>query len=144
MLGTLKELRSRYIEGRPPSCPPGGSRVESSGQSRELEAGKLILATGSESIQIAQHSLRRPDGHQQQRGPGSLPQIPKSMLIVGGGVIGCEMACAYAAFGTKVTIVEALERLLPMEDSWVSRLLEREFKHQGIEFHHRTQGDGRG
>jgi dihydrolipoamide dehydrogenase len=55
------------------------------------------------------------------------------MLIVGGGVIGCEMACAYAAFGTKVTIVEALERLLPMEDSWVSRLLEREFKNQGIE-----------
>ena len=55
------------------------------------------------------------------------------MLIVGGGVIGCEMACAYAAFGTKVTIVEALDRLLPMEDSWVSRLLEREFKSQGIE-----------
>jgi dihydrolipoamide dehydrogenase len=55
------------------------------------------------------------------------------MLIVGGGVIGCEMACAYAAFGTKVTIVEALERLLPMEDSWVSRLLEREFKSLGIE-----------
>ncbi len=62
-----------------------------------------------------------------------LPQIPQSMLIVGGGVIGCEMACAYAAFGTKVTIVEALERLLPMEDSWVSRLLEREFKKLGID-----------
>ena len=71
----------------------------------------------------------------------SLPQIPKSMLIVGGGVIGCEMACAYAAFGTKVTIVEALDRLLPMEDSWVSRLLEREFKSQGIEVDHRPQGD---
>ncbi len=55
------------------------------------------------------------------------------MVIVGGGVIGCEMACAYAAFGTKVTIVEALDRLLPMEDSWVSRLIEREFKTLGIE-----------
>ncbi|RPJ20792.1 MAG: dihydrolipoyl dehydrogenase, partial [Planctomycetaceae bacterium] len=50
-----------------------------------------------------------------------------------GGVIGCELACAYAAFGTKVTIVEALERLLPMQDSWISRILEREFKSLGID-----------
>jgi dihydrolipoamide dehydrogenase len=54
------------------------------------------------------------------------------MVIVGGGVIGCEMACVYAVMGTKVTIVEALERIIPMEDSWVSRLLEREFKNLGI------------
>ena len=52
---------------------------------------------------------------------------------VGGGVIGCELGCAYAAMGTKVTIVEALESLLPMLDSWASRLVEREFKGLGIE-----------
>jgi dihydrolipoamide dehydrogenase len=97
-----------------------------------LEAGKLILATGSESIQLRNIPF---DGQTviSSKEALCLPQIPTSMLIVGGGVIGCEMACAYAAFGTKVTIVEALERLLPMEDSWVSRLLEREFKNQGIE-----------
>jgi dihydrolipoamide dehydrogenase len=50
------------------------------------------------------------------------------MLIVGGGVIGCEMACLYAVLGTKVTVVEALDRLLPAEDAWVGRLLAREFR----------------
>jgi dihydrolipoamide dehydrogenase len=55
------------------------------------------------------------------------------MVIVGGGVIGCELACVYAAVGTKVTIVEALSRLIPMEDEWVGRLIEREFKKLGIE-----------
>jgi dihydrolipoamide dehydrogenase len=55
------------------------------------------------------------------------------MVIIGGGVIGCEMACVYAAMGTKVTIVEALSRLIPMEDQWVGRLIEREFKKLGID-----------
>jgi len=55
------------------------------------------------------------------------------MIIVGGGVIGCELACAYAAVGTKVTIVEALSRLIPTEDKWVGRLIAREFKKLGID-----------
>ena len=132
MLGTVKASKITHIEGRATVTAPGRIRVESSGQTRELEAGKLILATGSESIQLRNIPF---DGQVviSSKEALSLPQIPKSMLIVGGGVIGCEMACAYAAFGTKVTIVEALERLLPMEDSWVSRLLEREFKNLGIE-----------
>jgi dihydrolipoamide dehydrogenase len=132
MLGTMRTSKITHVEGCATVLAPGRIKVESSGQSRELEAGKLILATGSESIQLRNIPF---DGHTiiSSKEALSLPQIPKSMLIVGGGVIGCEMACAYAAFGTKVTIVEALERLLPMEDSWVSRLLEREFKNQGIE-----------
>jgi dihydrolipoamide dehydrogenase len=132
MLGTVKASKVTHIEGHATVTAPGRIQVESSSGSRELEAGKLILATGSESIQLRNIPF---DGQVviSSKEALSLPQIPKSMLIVGGGVIGCEMACAYAAFGTKVTIVEALERLLPMEDAWVSRLLEREFKNQGIE-----------
>jgi dihydrolipoamide dehydrogenase len=132
MLGTMKASKITHIEGCASVTAPGRITVQSSGQSRELDAGKLILATGSESIQLRNIPF---DGQTiiSSKEALSLPQIPKSMLIVGGGVIGCEMACAYAAFGTKVTIVEALDRLLPMEDSWVSRLLEREFKSQGIE-----------
>jgi len=132
MLGTIKAGKITHIEGCAAVTAPGRIRVESSGQGRELETGKLILATGSESIQLRNIPF---DGQVviSSKEALSLPQIPKSMLIVGGGVIGCEMACAYAAFGAKVTIVEALERLLPMEDSWVSRQLEREFKNLGIE-----------
>jgi dihydrolipoamide dehydrogenase len=132
MLGTVKASKITHLEGQATVAAPGRINVQSSSGTRELEAGKLILATGSESIQLRNILF---DGQVviSSKEALSLPQIPKSMLIVGGGVIGCEMACAYAAFGTKVTIVEALERLLPMEDAWVSRLLEREFKNQGIE-----------
>ncbi len=132
MQGTMKANKMTHIEGRAVVTAPGRIRVQSNGQTRELEAGKIILATGSESIELRSMPF---DGQTiiSSKEALSLPQIPKSMLIVGGGVIGCEMACAYAAFGTKVTIVEALERLLPMEDSWVSRILEREFKSLGID-----------
>ena len=54
------------------------------------------------------------------------------MVVIGGGYIGCELACVYAAVGTKVTIVEALERIINNEDKWVSQLMEREFKKLGI------------
>jgi len=132
MLGTVKANKMTHIEGRAVVTAPGRIRVQSNGQSRDLEAGRIILATGSESIELRSIPF---DGQTiiSSKEALSLPQIPKSMLIVGGGVIGCEMACAYAAFGTKVTIVEALERLLPMEDSWISRILEREFKNLGID-----------
>jgi len=132
MLGTMKANKMTHIEGRAVVTAPGRIRVQSNGQTRELEAGKIILATGSETIELRNMPF---DGQTiiSSKEALSLPQIPKSMLIVGGGVIGCEMACAYAALGTKVTIVEALERLLPMEDSWISRILEREFKNLGID-----------
>ncbi len=132
MQGTMKANKMTHIEGRAVVAAPGRIRVQSNGQTRDLEAGKIILATGSESIELRSIPF---DGQTiiSSKEALSLPQMPKSMLIVGGGVIGCEMACAYAAFGTKVTIVEALERLLPMEDSWISRILEREFKTLGID-----------
>jgi dihydrolipoamide dehydrogenase len=132
MAGTVKAHKMTHIEGRAIVTAPGKIRVASNGQTRELEAGRIILATGSESIQIPSIPF---DGQTivSSKEALSLPQIPKSMVIVGGGVIGCEMACVYAVMGAKVTIVEALQRLLPMEDSWVSRLLERELKSLGIE-----------
>jgi len=151
MQGTMKANKMTHIEGRAVVTAPGRIRVVCSvpvrasvetqdfaslhgvtTNIRELEAGKIILATGSESIELRSIPF---DGQTiiSSKEALSLPQLPKSMLIVGGGVIGCEMACAYAAFGTKVTIVEALERLLPMEDSWISRILEREFKSLGID-----------
>jgi dihydrolipoamide dehydrogenase len=62
----------------------------------------------------------------------SLPAVPKSMVIIGGGVIGCELGCVYATLGCEVTIVEALPTILPNEDEWVGKTLVREFKKIGI------------
>ncbi len=132
MQGGMKSGKIAYLEGTAVVHSPTKVTVEANGQKTDLEAGKLILATGSDSIQIPSIPF---DGKVviSSTEALSLPEIPKSMVIVGGGVIGCELGCVYAAMGTKVTIVEALESLLPMLDSWASRLVEREFKSLGIE-----------
>src|SRR5207302_11017598 len=61
-----------------------------------------------------------------------LTTIPESLLIVGGGVEGCEFASLFSALGTKVTVVEMLPRILPTEDEEVAALLAAEFKKQGV------------
>jgi len=62
-----------------------------------------------------------------------LPQQPKSMIIVGSGAIGVEFAYVYNSMGTKVTIVEFLPRIVPVEDEDISKELEKQYKKQGIE-----------
>lgn len=63
----------------------------------------------------------------------TLPEIPKSMLVIGGGAIGIEFAYFYNAFGTKVTVVEMLPSILPREDKEITKLLESSLKKQGVE-----------
>ena len=132
MTGTAQALKIKMFNGHSIVTAPNKIEVETNGSTVDIQTNKVILATGSESIELANIPF---DGQTviSSKEALSLPQIPKSMVIIGGGVIGCEMACVYAAMGTKVTIVEALPRLLPMEDEWVSRLVEREFKKLGIE-----------
>ena len=62
-----------------------------------------------------------------------LDKVPKSMLVIGGGVIGIEMATAYSAFGTKVTIVEALPKILPLMDTELSKMLKKSMQEKNIE-----------
>jgi dihydrolipoamide dehydrogenase len=62
-----------------------------------------------------------------------LSEIPKSMLVIGAGAVGCEFASIFARFGTKVTIVEVMPQLLPIEDEEVSKEFTRIFKKKGIE-----------
>ncbi|MGI9015430.1 MAG: dihydrolipoyl dehydrogenase [Phycisphaerales bacterium] len=64
-----------------------------------------------------------------------LPEQPKKMLIVGSGAIGMEFAYFYNAFGTEVTVVEMLDRILPVEDEEISKMALRMFTKQGITFH---------
>jgi len=132
MTATAQGHKIKVITGSAIVTALNQIKVKSNGQSIDIKADKIILATGSESIQLPNIPF---DGQTviSSKEALSLSQIPKSMIIIGGGVIGCEMACVYAAMGTKVTIVEALTRLLPMEDEWVGRLIERELKKIGID-----------
>ncbi|MDE8704012.1 NAD-binding protein, partial [Adlercreutzia equolifaciens] len=63
-----------------------------------------------------------------------LTHVPASIIIVGGGVIGCELACIYRAFGSTVTVVEGQDRILPLPsvDADISTLLQREMKKRRI------------
>jgi len=63
-----------------------------------------------------------------------LGEVPRRMIVLGGGVIGVELASVFTSFGTEVTIVEALPRLVPAEDEFCSKLLERAFRRRKITF----------
>lgn len=132
MAGSAQASNVTMIYGNATVNAPGRISIETSGGSTEIEAGKIILATGSEPIELPNIPF---DGEVviSSKEVLSLPEIPASLAIVGGGVIGCEMACVYAAMGTKVTIIEALPQLIPMEDEWAARLVQREFKRFGID-----------
>ncbi|MFI4910303.1 MAG: dihydrolipoyl dehydrogenase [Sedimentisphaeraceae bacterium JB056] len=101
------------------------------GSNETIDCKKIILATGSVPVQIPVFPF---DGEKiiSSNEALSLPAIPASMVIIGGGVIGCELGCVYATLGCKVTIVEALPTILPNEDEWVGKTLVREFKKIGI------------
>ena len=61
-----------------------------------------------------------------------LTEVPKSLLVIGSGAVGVEFASMYARFGSKVTIIEVLPRIVPVEDEEISRELAASFKRQGI------------
>jgi len=132
LTGLIQSNKVKILQGQAIVTAPNQIKIQTDAESIKIQADKIILATGSEPIQLSNIPF---DGQTviSSKEALTLQQIPKSMVIVGGGAIGCELACVYAAVGTKVTIVEALSQLLPMEDRWVGRLIEREFKKLGID-----------
>ncbi len=101
------------------------------GKKTEYTAKHTILATGARSRELP--NLKQ-DGKKVigYREAMTLSTLPKSMVVVGSGAIGCEFAYVYNAMGTKVTIVEFLDNIVPLEDEDVSKNLARSFKKTGI------------
>jgi len=91
------------------------------GNKTEIEAGKTIIATGSDSA--IPGFIPKSDRIVDSKAFLDLTVLPKELLVLGGGVIGCEFACMAAQLGTKVTIVEMLEDILVMLDPDVRRML---------------------
>jgi len=101
------------------------------GQVSTVYGEKIIIATGSESAQPGFFPFES-ERVLESKGFLDLSEIPKSIIIVGGGVIGCEFASLLNIFGVKVTVVEMLERLLPLEDEEISAALAKKFIKSGI------------
>ena len=105
-------------------------RVEPSGQT--VAATQIIIATGARPKVLPGLD---PDGRTvfTYRQALELRRLPASCVIVGGGAIGAEFADVYSTYGVRVTVVEALDRILPQEDAEVSREVNRQFQRRGIE-----------
>ncbi len=125
----LTQNKVEIIRGTGRLTSPTSLRVEPEG--RDIEAANIIIATGATTRSLPNLP---PDGHRviTSREALALREVPKSIVIVGGGAIGCEFGYLYRSYGADVTILELLPRLLPLEDEDVGRQLERSFKAQGI------------
>ena len=111
-----------------------GKKVEvtaADGKVSVIEANHIMLATGARSRNLPNmpQDGKKIIGYREAM---VLPEMPKSMVIVGSGAIGSEFAYFYNAMGTKVTIVEFMANIVPVEDEDVSKQLEKSFKKMGI------------
>ncbi len=134
--GLLAHHKVNLVRGAARIDGPGkASAVAEDGQAQQWEWDRLIIATGSRPFSVPAFPF---DGQQilSSNHILGIEAVPESIVIVGGGVIGCEFACILAAMGSQVTVVEALDRMLPLPsvDPGCSKVLEREMKKRKIKF----------
>ena len=125
---SLQEQQDRPDRGRGRRSPPTAT---SRSATTTYETKNVILATGSVALPIP--GVEFGDRVLDTWGAWSLPELPKSIAVVGAGASGSEIASAYARFGTEVKLLEMLAQILPAEDKDMARVVERTFKKQGIE-----------
>jgi dihydrolipoamide dehydrogenase len=128
----LKKNKVEHIKGFGRALP--GKTVEvtdDAGNKTSFTAGHIIIATGARSRELP--NLKQ-DGKKiiGYREAMTLPAQPASMVVVGSGAIGSEFAWFYHTIGTKVTLIEVLPNIVPVEDEDVSKALERSFKKSGM------------
>ncbi len=99
-----------------------------------IEADNIIVATGARPRMVPSIPVDRKEIITSSEAM-TLPELPSSLIVVGAGAIGIEFAYFYSVLGTKVTIIEMLDRILPVEDREVSDALAKSFKKRGIDIH---------
>lgn len=127
----LKKNKVTVIEGSARLTGPGQIAVEGKGT---LTAPHIILATGARARLLPGFE---PDGRflWSYREALTPDILPKRLVVIGSGAIGIEFASFFATFGAEVTVVEALDRILPVEDPEISALARAAFERQGIRIH---------
>jgi len=127
--GLVKSRNITYVEGAGKLVAK--DTVEVNGQ--RYTGKNVVLATGSYAKSLPGLEI---DGKQIMTSDHAmhLDYVPKSVIVLGGGVIGCEFASVWKSFGAEVTIIEALPHLIALEDQSSSKQLERAFRKRGINF----------
>jgi dihydrolipoamide dehydrogenase len=131
-----KKNKIDWLEGE--GSLAGGGKVEVGGDTHEAKT--IVLATGS--VPMAIPGIDFSDRVLDTWGAWSLEKMPKALVIAGAGASGSEIASAYARLGVEVTLVEMLDQILPLEDKDMARVVERQFKQDGIEVLTGTKVEG--
>lgn len=128
----FKKNKVESITGWGRVAGPGRVSVEKDGKTTEITAKNIILATGSAARSLPGVTI---DGKTILSNIEilQLPAIPKSLVVVGAGAVGVEFASMFRAFGSEVTILEALPRIVPVEDEEISAQLDKAFRKKGIQ-----------
>ena len=136
ILNLFSHHKIKYLQGMGTVKGPNLCAVKLADESTvEVSSDGLILALGSAPLEISHFPF---DGTRILSSNHALEllEVPESLLIVGGGVIGCEFAFIFSSLGSRVTLVEALSRLLPLPsvDEACSKVIQREMKKRKIQF----------
>jgi pyruvate/2-oxoglutarate dehydrogenase complex dihydrolipoamide dehydrogenase (E3) component len=113
----------------------GPTTVEIGG--KRLEFSRAVIATGGRP-KVPDISGLDAAGYRTNETIFSLTELPRRLLVIGAGPIGCELAQAFARFGSQVTVIDRGEHALPREDADVARVIERVMEREGVVFRHRT------
>ncbi len=130
----FKKNKVEWVKGAAKVTGAGKVSVAlNAGGTQDLTAKNIVIATGSEvaslpSLPIDEKRIVS------STGALALPEVPKSMVLVGGGVIGLEMGSVWQRLGAKVTVVEFLDRIMPGMDGEVSKQMQRILQKQGMAF----------
>src|SRR6266403_867320 len=128
----FKKNKVEFVQGWGRYEGPGKVSVEKDGKKTTIEASNILIVSGSEARSLPGIE---PD-HKTiltNRSILELPAIPKTLIIVGAGAVGVEFASIYNSFGTQVTILEALPRVVPVEDEEISAELDKTFRKKNIQ-----------
>jgi len=142
--GLFKKNKIVSITGQAELLPGDGSlrqvKVTHEDGSQQLSAKAILLATGSEAIELP-HLQFNGQTVINARDALSLTDVPKRLLVVGGGVIGLELGSVWSRLGAEVTVVEMLPQIIPQADPQVAQTLQRSLKKQGLKIMVKTRLD---
>merc|ERR1712072_877832 len=132
--GLFKKNKVDYVKGHGRITGPNEVTVDLlDGGTQTVSAKNIIIASGSEPSSLPGITIDEQDVVS-STGALSLDSIPKELTVVGAGVIGLEMGSVYARLGTKVTVVEFLDRIVPTADLEIGKTFMRALKKQGMDF----------
>jgi dihydrolipoamide dehydrogenase len=133
LTGLVKARKIEVVKGSGRLTGPTKVEVQGDGGPRSLQAQHVVLATGSfpkllPGLEITQRIVTSDQALE-------LDRIPSSAVVIGAGAVGLEFASLYRSFGAEVTVIEALDRIAPLEDEDISKELERAFRKRGVKIH---------